>query len=68
MEYTLVMTFLTRAGEKCTFCISDVKPNITKDQVTALMDTIITKNIFKTNSGDLVKKSTALLSEKKLIA
>ena len=57
MEYSLAMTFLTVAGEKSTLSISGVKPTITKDEVNALMDTIISKNIFKTNSGDLVNKS-----------
>jgi len=30
------------------------------------MDTIITKNIFQTNSGDLVKKSSAQLTQKQV--
>lgn len=66
MEYTLAMTFLTSAGEKTTLSISGVKPAITKDEVTALMETIIAKNIFKTNSGDLVKKSAAQLTERQV--
>ena len=30
------------------------------------MDTIISKNIFKTNSGDLVKKSGAQLTQRQV--
>ncbi|OOM67797.1 DUF2922 domain-containing protein [Clostridium sp. BL-8] len=66
MEYTLSMTFLTEAGEKSTLSISGVKPNLTKDQVNAIMDTIIEKNIFFTNSGSLVKKSGAQLTQREV--
>ncbi|WP_050816252.1 DUF2922 domain-containing protein [Clostridium sp. DL-VIII] len=58
--------FLTSAGEKTTLSISAVKPTITKDEVTALMETIIAKNIFKTNSGDLIKKSASQLTERQV--
>ncbi len=66
MEYTLAMTFLTTSGEKSTFSISGVKPALTKDEVNALMDTIIAKNIFKYNSGDLVKKSGAQVTQRQV--
>ena len=66
MEYTLAMTFLTAAGEKSTLSISGVKSTLTKDDVNALMDVVIAKNIFKTNSGDLVKKSGAQLTQRQV--
>ena len=66
MEYSLAMTFLTATGLKSTLSVSGVKPAITKDEVNTLMDTIITKNIFQTNSGDLVKKSSAQLTQKQV--
>jgi hypothetical protein len=66
MEYTLAMTFLTAAGEKSTLSVSGVKPTLTKDEVNALMDVVIAKNIFKTNSGDFVKKSGAQLTERQV--
>ncbi|OPJ60262.1 DUF2922 domain-containing protein [Clostridium chromiireducens] len=66
MEYTLVMTFLTIAGEKSTLSISGVKSTLTKGEVNTLMDTIIAKNIFKTNSGDLAKKSGAQLTQRQV--
>ena len=66
MEYTLAMTFLTEYGEKSTLSISGVKATLTKDQVNTLMDTIITNNIFTTNSGALVKKSGAQLTERQV--
>jgi hypothetical protein len=66
MEYTLAMTFLTETGEKSTLSVAGVKPTVTKDEVNALMETIIAKNIFKTNSGDLVKKSGAQLTQRQV--
>jgi hypothetical protein len=66
MEYSLAMTFLTEGGLKTTISVSGVKPAVTKDEVNALMDTIIAKNVFKTNSGDLVKKSGAQLTQREV--
>nr|WP_312292735.1 DUF2922 domain-containing protein [Clostridium chromiireducens] len=66
MEYTLAMTFLTAAGEKSTLSVSGVKSTLTKNEVNALMDVVIAKNIFKTNSGDLVKKSGAQLTQRQV--
>ncbi|ALB46573.1 DUF2922 domain-containing protein [Clostridium beijerinckii] len=66
MEYSLSMTFLTVAGEKSTLSVSGVKPVLTKDEVNALMDTVISKNVFKTNSGDLVKKSGAQVTQRQV--
>ena len=66
MEYTLSMTFLTAAGLKTNLSISGVKPTLTKDEVNTLMDNIIAKNIFTTNSGDLVKKSGAQLTQRQV--
>ena len=66
MEYSLTMTFLTASGEKSTLSVSGVKPTLTKTEVNALMDTVIAKNIFLTNSGDLVKKSGAQLTQREV--
>lgn len=41
-----------------------VKEDLNKDQVTALMDTIISNNIFLTKNGTLIKKSGAQLTRK----
>jgi hypothetical protein len=66
MEYSLAMTFLTETGEKSTLSVSGVKSTLTKGEVNALMDTVIAKNVFKTNSGDLVKKSGAQLTQRQV--
>ncbi|GEQ21770.1 MULTISPECIES: DUF2922 domain-containing protein [Clostridium] len=66
MEYTLSMTFLTESGEKSTLSVSGVRSDITQAEANTLMDAIIAKNIFQTDSGDLVKKSSAQLTQKQV--
>ena len=66
MEYILSMTFNTAGGKKATISISNVKQNITKEQAVALMDTILAKNVFTTDSGDFVSKESAKLTERKV--
>lgn len=66
MEYILSMTFLTEGGIKSTISINGVKSTITQDQVNAIMDTIVTKNIFVVNSGAFIKKDSSKLTERKV--
>jgi len=66
MEYGLSMTFITEYGLKSTLTIGCVKADITKDEANALMDTIITKNIFTTKSGAFVKKESAKLTQRQV--
>ncbi|OOM74975.1 DUF2922 domain-containing protein [Clostridium sp. BL-8] len=66
MEYTLSLTFLTENGEKTTLNIPSVKSDLTKAEVNSLMDTIIAKDIFKTNSGGLAKKSGAQVTQRQV--
>ena len=64
MQYSLTLTFVCENGEKSSISIDNVKEDVTKEQVSTLMDTIITKNIFLTKNGALVKKSGAQLTRK----
>jgi len=64
MEYILVMSFVTEFGGKCNLNINGVKPEITQAEINTLMDTIITKKVFTTNNGVLVKKSAAHVTAK----
>ncbi|HCW54414.1 MAG TPA: DUF2922 domain-containing protein [Clostridium sp.] len=66
MEYILTMTFITSTNAKYTMSINGVKPDLTKDQISALMDTIIEKNIFQTKSGAFASKSGANITERKV--
>ena len=64
MEYTLSMTFLTDTGLQSTLSISDVRGDITKEEVNSLMDLIIVKNIFHPKAGQFTHKESAQLSQK----
>lgn len=54
MNYVLSMVFLTTSGDKATFSISDVSPNLPKEEVVKLANAILEQNIFSTKNGDLV--------------
>ncbi|MPN20675.1 hypothetical protein SDC9_168054 [bioreactor metagenome] len=64
MEYSLAMTFITTTGDKVSMTITGVKSNITEVEASALMDTIISKDIFLTKSGSLVSKYGAQLTQR----
>lgn len=64
MEYSLAMTFVTTSGDKVSMTITDVKSNITEVEASALMDTIIGKDIFLTKSGSLASKYGAQLTQR----
>ena len=66
MEYILTLTFNTEAGKKVSLTITDVKETITSDEANALMDTIISNDIFNTKSGGFVSKVDAKLTERKI--
>ena len=67
MELTLVMTFITEHGLKSNLSISGFKYDLTKDQINALMDTIISKNIFAVNFGAFIRKDSAQVTDRKVI-
>ncbi|MDD7794224.1 DUF2922 domain-containing protein [Clostridium sp. 'White wine YQ'] len=66
MEYVLSMTFVTSSGDKASFSVTGVKESITEAEVSALMDTIIAKDIFITKSGSYVSKYGAQLTQRQI--
>lgn len=64
MSYTLTMTFLTTQNLKTTISITDVKKDLTSDQVKSLMQLIIDKNVFTSSKGSLVSISSASITER----
>ncbi len=66
MNYSLTMTFLTATGEKSNIIISDVRDNITETEAFALMDTIVSNNVFTSKNGDLTAKYSAALTQKEV--
>ena len=66
MEYTSTLTFNTEASNKASLPLTHVKETITSDEANALMDTIISNDIFNTKSGGYVSKVEAKLTERKI--
>jgi hypothetical protein len=64
MEYSLSMTFINTAGDKVSMTISGVKDSLAKAEVTALMDTIISNDVFTSKGGALVSKYDAQLTQR----
>lgn len=64
IENSLALTFLCENTKKNTISITGVKTDLTDEQVQALMDTIIEKNVFVTRNGGFVSKDSAKLIQK----
>lgn len=56
VEKSLVMGFENELGKKVNVLIKDVIDEVTSDKANEIMDLIISKKVFKTDGGFLVKK------------
>lgn len=63
-DKTLVMTFLNEEGKKSSIRLNAVKDDLTSEQISSLMDTIIAKNVFLPTGGALKKKDSAQIVER----
>lgn len=63
-DKSLVMNFLNEQGKKVALRVDSVKEDLTQEQISQLMDTIIAKNIFKTTGGDIKSRDSAQITEK----
>lgn len=59
MAKRLVMSFKTAEGSTTSLTVDQPKDTVTDVEVRAVMENIITKNIFNTNSGDLTEVKSA---------
>ena len=59
MAKKLVMIFKTAKGTASTMTVDQPKDGLTETEIRTVMDTIIAKNVFSTNSGDLVEVKSA---------
>jgi len=59
MSETLQMIFSNFEGRNSTVSVADPDPAITALDVETVMDSILTRNVFKTSGGDLVAKVRA---------
>ncbi|WP_368490063.1 DUF2922 domain-containing protein [Clostridium sp. BJN0013] len=63
MSRALVMSFLTEEGKKTSIRVSNVKDNLTDQEVKTAMEIIIAKNIFTSKNGDLQAIDSAHILE-----
>lgn len=66
MEYSLQMVFVCENGDKTSMTITEVRSNLSKDEITGLMDTIINNNVFAYKNGLLVSKYSAQILERQV--
>ena len=59
MSETLQMVFRNTDERLSTISVSDPAPELTAAEVEAVMDSIITRNVFETSGGELVEKVRA---------
>ncbi len=66
MEHILSMTFVNQTDSKTTLTISGVKPDISAEEVKALMQLIIDKEFFLTSKGLLINASATQLTQREV--
>ena len=66
MEYILTLTFLCDSGNKKSLTIEGVKSSTSSSEAGALMDTIISRDIFVTKHGSLTEKYSAKLTQRNI--
>jgi hypothetical protein len=59
MSETLQMVFRNVEGRMTTISVTDPAPDITALDVEAVMDSILTRNVFQTSGGDIESKVKA---------
>ncbi|WP_085953969.1 DUF2922 domain-containing protein [Clostridium saccharoperbutylacetonicum] len=50
-----------------TLNIPGIKTDITKEEINSLIDTIISKDVLLTNSGNLIKKSAVQVTQGQVV-
>ncbi|MBL4936832.1 DUF2922 domain-containing protein [Clostridium sp. YIM B02515] len=58
------MTFLNEEGARANIILPGVNDNISQQEVSVVMDTIIAGNIFSSTGGDLIAKHSAQITER----
>lgn len=68
MTKVLAMHFKNELGKEITIQVNDPKTDLTKAGVEAVMQSIITKNVFSTTGGDLVSIVSAEIKSTDAVA
>ena len=62
-EFKLVMVFKNAADKNVSMTIPNIKPTVTQAEAVALMDTILTANVFAPDNSSLVSKDDCKMVE-----
>jgi len=63
MQKTLRMIFKNAAGKNVSINLPDPDSEITAMEVEAVMDSVISRNVFDTSGGDIVARDVDVLAE-----
>ncbi len=66
MEYSLSLVFLNNTGSKSALTITDVKQDISDDEVKSLMNLVVEKDFFLTGKGSFVQPYSAQLVQREV--
>jgi hypothetical protein len=64
IERSAKMTFKDVSGKKVNLIVKDVKENVLDADISALMDSVLTNKLIKTEAGDLVEMVEAKVINK----
>jgi hypothetical protein len=67
VDKNLELLFRNTAGKNARISVQDPKEDLTTEEVQALLDDIVAKNVFETPGGDLVEAVGARLIQKEVI-
>jgi len=67
VDTNLELVFRNTAGKSAKISVQDPKDDLTADEVQALMDNIVAKNVFETAGGDLIEAVEARLIQKEVV-
>ena len=62
-EFKLVMVFKNAMDKNVSMTIPNIKPTVTQAEAVALMDTILTANVFAPDNSSLVSKVACKMVE-----
>jgi len=68
MTKTLEMVFRNAEGKEVTLSLADPRDTLTKAEAQAVMQDIVSKNIFITKGGDLVESVEARIRTRDTVA
>jgi hypothetical protein len=63
-DKSLILGFLNEEGKKVSIRVNGVKDTLSQSEISAVMDTVILKNIFQSTGGDLKVKDYADMVDK----